>query len=287
MFDAYTESILIFVGINTILAYSFYIPMMTNQISGGQGAFMGIGAYLSAAMTVNYHVPFCLALALSSLIAGFVGVLVGFPALRIRGLYLVIMTLGFAEVVRVFFLTSDFFGAAYGFSGIQELTDLKSVYIVLALILFVLHRLENSYLGRALESIKENDLAAETLGINITRLKVLVFGLGAAVAGLGGALYAHYALFIDSNNFGFHRSIEMVIFAIFGGVNSLWGPLVGAAILTVFPELLRFIQEWRMMFYGFLMVLLMTFRPEGLITKHTFKTIFVALFPGKKADEHP
>ncbi|RPJ20916.1 MAG: branched-chain amino acid ABC transporter permease, partial [Desulfobacteraceae bacterium] len=110
MISPYTESILIFIGINTILAYSFYIPMTTNQISGGQGAFMGIGAYFSAAMTVNYHIPFPVALVASGLMSGFVGVLVGFPALRIRGLYLVIMTLGFAEVVRVFFLTSEYFG---------------------------------------------------------------------------------------------------------------------------------------------------------------------------------
>jgi branched-chain amino acid transport system permease protein len=273
MIDAYIESVLIFVGINAILAYSFFIPMKTNQISGGQGAFMAIGAYASAAMTVNFHVPFSVALIASSLIAGLVGVLVGFPALRIRGLYLVIMTLGFAEVVRVFFLTSDYFGAAYGFSGIQELTNLKNVYVVLAVLIFFLYRLEKSYLGRAFEAIKENDLAGETLGINVTKMKVISFGLGAVSAGLGGALYAHYALFIDSNNFGFHRSIEMVIFAIFGGINSLWGPVMGAAILTVVPEVLRFIQEWRMIFYGMLIVLLMTFRPEGLIAKHTLRDI--------------
>ena len=162
MIDPYIESVLIFVGINAILAYSFFIPMKTNQISGGQGAFMAIGAYASAAMTVNFHVPFSVALIASSLIAGLVGVLVGFPALRIRGLYLVIMTLGFAEVVRVFFLTSDYFGAAYGFSGIQELTNLKNVYAVLAVVIFILYRLEKSYLGRAFEAIKENDLAGET-----------------------------------------------------------------------------------------------------------------------------
>jgi branched-chain amino acid transport system permease protein len=271
MIDPYTESILIFVGINAILAYSFYLPMTTNQISGGQGAFMGIGAYISAAMTVNYHLPFFIALAVSGIFAGFIGVLVGFPALRIRGLYLVIMTLGFAEVVRVFFLTSEYFGAAYGFSGIQELTNLPYVYGVLLFLIFFLFRLEGSYIGRAFEAIKEHDLAGETLGINITKFKVISFGLGAMAAGLGGALYAHYALFIDSNNFGFHRSIEMVIFAIFGGINTLWGPIIGAAILTVVPEVLRFIQEWRMMFYGFMIVLLMTFRPQGLITKYTFK----------------
>ena len=271
MISPYTESILIFVGINTILAYSLYIPMSTNQISGGQGAFMGIGAYFSAAMTVNFHLPFPVALLAGGLLSGCVGVLVGFPALRIRGLYLVIMTLGFAEVVRVFFLTSEYFGAAYGFSKIQELTTLTNVTAVLVLIVFAVYRLERSYLGRALEAIKENDLAAETLGVNITKLKVLMFGFGAMVAGLGGALYAHYALFIDSNNFGFHRSIEMVIFAIFGGVTSIWGPPIGAAILTVFPEVLRFIQEWRMVFYGLLMILMMAFRPQGLMTKHMFK----------------
>jgi branched-chain amino acid transport system permease protein len=277
MIDPYTESILIFVGINAILAYSFYIPMTTNQISGGQGAFMGIGAYFSAAMTVNYNIPFPIALVASGFIAGLVGVIVGFPALRIRGLYLVIMTLGFAEVVRVFFLTSEYFGAAYGFSGIQELTNLRNVYFVLAFLVFFLHRIQHAYVGRAFEAIKENDLAGETLGINVTKFKVIAFGLGAMAAGLGGSLYAHYALFIDSNNFGFHRSIEMVIFAIFGGITSLWGPILGAVILTTIPELLRFIQEWRMLFYGLMMLLLMNFRPQGLLTKRSFRSLSVLL----------
>jgi len=271
MINPYTESILIFVGINVILAYSFYIPMTTNQISGGQGAFMGIGAYVSAVLTVNFHLPFAAALAASGIAAGLIGAVVGFPALRIRGLYLVIMTLGFAEVVRVFFMTNEYFGGAYGFSGIEELTNLSNVYVVLAMVVFLLFRMERSHLGRAFQAIRENEIAGETLGINITRYKVIAFALGATTAGLGGALYAHYALFIDSNNFGFHRSIEMVIFAVFGGITSLWGPLAGAAILTVIPEFLRFIQEWRMVFYGLMMVLLMTFRPQGLLTKGMFR----------------
>ena len=217
--------------------------------------------------------------------AGFIGVLVGFPALRIKGLYLVIMTLGFAEVVRVFFMNNEYFGAAYGFSGIQELTSLTNVYVVLFILLFFLNRLEKSYIGSAFEAIKEDDLAGETLGINVTRYKVIAFGLGAMTAGFGGALYAHYALFIDSGNFGFHRSIEMVIFAIFGGIGSMFGPIIGAAILTTVPEMLRFIQDWRMVFYGLMIVLLMAFRPQGLITKNSFKG-FVSLMRRANTHDH-
>jgi branched-chain amino acid transport system permease protein len=270
IFSAYTENLLIYIGINTILAYSFFIPLSTGQVSGGQSAFMAIGAYLSAMMTVKFHFPFAIALPLAGLASGVVGALVGFPALRLKGLYLVIMTLGFAEVVRVFFLNNTYFGAAYGFGGIQEETSVFNVYFVLALLIAFLFRLNRSYLGRAFEAIKENDMAAETLGVPLTRMKVFAFALGGVAAGLGGALYAHYALFIDSNNFGFGRSIEMVIFTIFGGAQTICGPLLGATVLTLLPEFLRVIQDWRLIFYGLIVVGLMTFRPEGVLTKGLF-----------------
>lgn len=266
-FSAYTENLLIYIGINTILAYSFYIPLSTGQISGGQSAFMAIGAYLSAMLTVKFHLPFEVALVFGALSSGVIAALVGFPALRLKGLYLVIMTLGFAEVVRVFFLNSNYFGAAYGFGGMQERTNVLNVYLVLFLLVAFLFRLNRSYFGRAFEAIKENEMAAETLGVSLMRTRVFAFALGGVAAGLGGALYAHYALFIDSNNFGFGRSIEMVIFTVFGGAQTLWGPLLGAAVLTLLPEFLRVIQDWRLIFYGLTVVVLMTFRPEGILTK--------------------
>lgn len=267
MIDPYIDSLIIYTIINVLLAYSFFIPLLTEQPAAGQGAFMALGAYFSAALTVNYHVPFVLALLVSSLASGVVGALVGWPALRIKGLYFVILTLGFGEVVRVFFMNSEYFGGAYGFSKIGESTTILNIAVTLGIVLFLLHRVRASSFGRALEAIRENDLAAESLGLNTTKLKVLCFGAGAAVAGLSGSFYAHYALFIDSNNFGFHRSIDPVIFTLLGGAGSLWGPALGAVLLTLFPEVLRFIQEWRMVFYGLIMILLMTFRPQGLLTR--------------------
>lgn len=271
MINPYIDSLLIYLAINALLAYSFYVPLLTEQPAAGQGAFMAIGAYVTAALTRNFGVPFPLALVAGAGLAGLTGALVGWPALRLRGLYFVILTLGFGEVVRVFFLNSNYFGAAYGFSRIAEATTLVNIYAVLALTMIFINRLQRSSLGRALEAIKENDLAAESLGVNTTRLKVFAFGAGAAVAGLAGAFYAHYALFIDSNNFGFHKSIEPVLFTLLGGPGSLWGPLLGAAILTIVPEVLRPVQEWRMVFYGLIMILLMTFRPQGLLTRDMLK----------------
>ena len=271
MINPYIDSLLIYLAINALLAYSFYVPLLTEQPAAGQGAFMAIGAYVTAALTRNFGVPFPLELVAGAGLAGLTGALVGWPALRLRGLYFVILTLGFGEVVRVFFLNSNYFGAAYGFARIAEATTLINVFAVLALVMVFINRLQRSSLGRALEAIKENDLAAESLGINTTRLKVFAFGAGAAVAGLAGAFYAHYALFIDSNNFGFHKSIEPVLFTLLGGPGSLWGPLLGAAILTIVPEVLRPVQEWRMVFYGLIMILLMTFRPQGLLTRDMLK----------------
>jgi branched-chain amino acid transport system permease protein len=271
MINPYIDSLLIILGINALFAYSFYIPLLTEQPASGQGAFMAIGAYFSAALTRNFLIPFPIALTAGAFLAGLTGALVGWPALRLRGLYFVILTLGFGEVVRVFFLNSDYFGGSYGFSRIAESTTLLNVYLVLGLTIFFVNRMNRSSLGRALEAIKENGLAAESLGINTTKLKVLMFGAGAAVAGVSGALYAHYALFIDSNNFGFLKSIEPILYTLVGGAGSLWGPLLGAVILTILPEMLRAIQEWRMVFYGLIMILLMTFRPQGLLTKGMLK----------------
>jgi branched-chain amino acid transport system permease protein len=263
--DPYTESVLIFLGINTVLALSLSLPVSAGLLSLGQGGFMAVGAYASAALTTWYGAPFPLALAAGGLLAALAGLAVGFPALRIKGVYLLILTMGFGEIVRIFFLNFEPTGAASGLGGIPQATTLAGVAVTVAVLLLFFLQLRRSRIGRAIEALREDELAAEVMGVDLTRLKLAVFGVGALIAGVGGALYAHYALFIDSAQFGFQRSAEIFVIVLLGGMGSFWGAVAGAVAVTLLPELLRPIQEWRMTFFGTLLVAMMVWRPWGLI----------------------
>ena len=265
MIDQYTESVLIFLGINVVLALSLALPVSAGLLSLGQGGFMAIGAYASALLTSWYGAPFPLALAAGGLLAAGAGLAVGFPALRIKGVYLLILTMGFGEIVRIFFLNFEPTGAASGLGGIRQATTLGGVAAVVAMLLLFFLQIRRSRIGRALAALREDELAAEVMGIDLTRLKLAAFAVGALIAGVGGALYAHYALFIDSAQFGFHRSAEIFIIVLLGGMGSFWGALAGAVAVTLLPEVLRVIQEWRMTFFGTLLVAMMIWRPWGLI----------------------
>jgi len=269
--DQYTESVLVFVGINVVLAMSLYLPASAGLLSLGQGGFMAIGAYVAAALTAGDRVPFPLALLAGAAAAGAAGILVGFPALRIRGIYLIILTLGFGEIVRIFFLNFEPTGAASGLGGIPHRTTPAAVALAAGALVGCALRIRDSRIGRALAAVREDEVAAEVAGIDLTRVKLAAFGLGAAFAGLGGGLYAHHALFIDAAQFGFFRSAEIFLVVVLGGMGSPWGPVVGAAVVTVLPELLRGLQEWRMTFFGSLLVVMMILRPWGLVGRRRWR----------------
>src|SRR5712691_1737484 len=186
--DGYTQSILIFAGINIIAAYSFFAPYKTGQVSLGQAGFMAVGAYASAIATQKFGLPFAVALVFGGFVAGVVGVVVGFPALRIKGIYLLLLTLGFSEIVQVIILSWDYVGGAQGLRNISfNPHTLVYVIIVVAVLIVFFGRLERSSLGRAMDSIHQDEIAAEVMGIDVVRLKLLAFGVGAMIAGLAGA----------------------------------------------------------------------------------------------------
>jgi branched-chain amino acid transport system permease protein len=267
MFSGYIESVLVFNGINIIMALSLYLPFSAGQISLAQAGFMAIGAYTSSILTLYFGFPFYIALLLGGLLSAMTGVLVGFPAIRIKGIYLLLLTFAFGEMVRVFFLNFEPTGGASGMGGMELKTNLVNVYTIVAILIFFFHRLSKSRMGRAFESMREDEIAAEVTGINIVKAKLISFGVGAFIAGIGGGLYAHYAMYIDSPKFGFLLAVEFFVFAVFGGVEIFWGPIVGATLLTLIPEMVRFLSEWRMIFYGLVIVVLMIVRPQGLIDK--------------------
>ena len=189
----------------------------------------------------------------------------GFPALRLRGLYLVLVTFGFGEMVRVLFLNAPAFGGPAGFAGIPTATTIWYVLGLLALLIYFFMRVSGSRMGRAFAALRDDEAAAEAMGVNSTYVKLAAFATGGAIAGLGGALYAHYILFIDPEAFGVGRSLFVMLYAVFGGLASFWGAVAGAAILSILPELLRWVKDWREILYGLLVLIMMLVRPQGLL----------------------
>jgi branched-chain amino acid transport system permease protein len=261
----YFEDVLIQLGINLILALSLYFPLSAGQLSLGQGGFMAIGAYASSWLTAALGWPWPVAFVLGAAAAGVVGALVGLPALRVRGIYLVLMTMAFGEIVRVFFLNFAPTGAAQGFRGMPFVTALPLVAALAVVVAVLAARTAGSRMGRAFAAINRDELAAEVIGVDVTRAKLVSFTVGAVVAGMAGALWAHYVQFIEPEEFGFARSVMPFTFVVVGGIETFWGAIVGAAVLTLLPEWLRFLKEWRLALYGLAMLAVMIVRPQGLI----------------------
>jgi len=269
MTESYFVSIFIQIGINIILALSLYVTFATGQISLGHAGFMAIGGYASAVITVNLGGSFMLALLIAIILSGFFGLLVGYPALRLGGVYLAIATLGFGIIVMVFFENFSYTGGSMGMQGMTG-TTLHLVWALVVVISFMTWQLMHSRWGRAFEAVREDEIAAKAMGINVTFIKIISFVLGAAIAGLAGALDAHYMFYIDAHNYNFFRSIEMLFFLILGGTEVVWGPILGAIILTSLPEVLRFMKDYRMLFYGCLIVFMMIVRPQGILDRNLF-----------------
>lgn len=286
MIGGYLITILITIAIYAILAHSLnIITGHAGQISLGHAAFFGIGAYTSALLYSEAGLPFWVDVPLAALVAGVVGALLGIPCLRVRDDFLAITTMGINFVVEAIFLYIPFFGGAMGIGGInlpnwfgREMT--KPEYFLLILFIFFLlllldRRLGRSWVGLAWASIREDEQAAEAMGVDVVRFKVLAFILGSAIAGLAGAFYAHFLTFIMPQNFGFGQSIVILSMVVFGGIGTRWGPLVGAIILGVLPEISRPIMEYRTFVYGILLMAMMRFQPGGLLG---YESILVKTF---------
>lgn len=266
MISPYYLQLIILVGINTIMATSLNLIIgYTGQLSIGHAAFMSLGAYASALATVRLGFPFIISLFVGALVAALFGVLIGIPTLKLKGDYLAIATLGFGEIVRIVCLNLDLTGGAVGLRGIPKKTTLLWVVLVTLATIFILNRIIKSRIGRALIAIREDETAAESMGINSTHYKTLCFGVGAFFAGFGGGLFAHYFQYIHPNSFGFLRSIEQLCMVVLGGLGNMTGAFIGAAALTVIPEALRQIADLRLLIYGAVLVLMMRVRPQGIL----------------------
>ena len=263
------EADLMTIGINMIMGLSMFLPMLVGQLSFGQAGFMSIGAHIAVVLTLYAGVSFPIALAAAGLGSGLIGFLVGVPVLRLRGLLLALVTFAFAQVVEVFFLNFKPTGAAEGIRGIFPHTNLWYVFGFLVLLVAFLARLRRSRMGRAFEAVKQDETAAEAMGINVTRAKLTAFAAGAFVAGVGGGLYAHHAVFIQYDNFDFRRGVDIAMYMVLGGMDVLYGPLLGAFIITYLSTALQFLSDWRWEVWGCIVILVMIFRPQGILGRDT------------------
>ncbi len=259
------SNLVLTLGTNALLALSIWLTLSCGMLAMANAAFMGIGAYASALLTMNAGMPFPVALAGGMAAPALVAWVIGKPTLRLSGVYLAMATLAFGEVVRVVVLnTEEWTGGALGLNGIPQSTQWWHVALAVGLTLAVLARLHRSRVGRAFEAIKEDETAAGLMGIDVNAHKMLAFVLGAVVAGLAGVLNAHLTFFIGPNEYGFDRGVEILTMTILGGINGLTGPVVGALILTLLPELLRGFKDFRLVVNGLILVVIVLFLPKGL-----------------------
>jgi branched-chain amino acid transport system permease protein len=272
----YSITILTFIAIQAIVACGLNVIVgYAGQISLGHAAFFGIGAYASALLTTKGGLTFWTALPLVILLTGAIGLVLGMPSLRLREDFLAVTTIGINFIVESVFLYVPFFGGALGLGGIPSITLLGTrlrgpnfLYLCLAflaVVLFLSRRFTRSWGGLACFALREEETAASSMGVSPIRFKLLAFVLGTAMAGLGGALYAHLMRFISATDFGFTLSVSMMSMVVLGGIGTLWGPVLGALILGVLPEVFRPLIDYRMLLNAAILLLMIRFQPAGLL----------------------
>ena len=259
---------LVIIGINIILAVSLnLINGFTGQFSIGHAGFMSIGAYVTIIFTstAEFQLPFPVGLLIGCLAAALVGLVIGIPTLRLKGDYLAIATLGLGEIIRIVWQNTEYVGGAAGFNGIERITNWTWIFFAVLITIIVIQNLVNSTHGRALISVRENEIAAEAMGVNVTRYKIIAFVVGAMFAGLAGGLNAHYFYGVAPGSFNFMKSFEILVFVVLGGLGSTAGVVASTILLTL---LFTYLQDWpeaRMIIYSLILILTMIFRPQGLL----------------------
>jgi len=299
----YLLNVLMFVGIYTMLAVALNLLLgLAGQISLGQAAFFGLGAYISGVMTATHAIDPWLSMLAAVVAVGIIAFVLGFPILKLKGHYLAMATLGMGIIVYIIFNeTVDVTGGPSGLSGIPNLslggiifnTDIKNYYLVwsFAIVMILLSvNLAASRIGRALRAIHDSEVAARIVGVNVRLLKVQIFTISGIFSALAGSLYAHTVTFISPTSFGFNVSIELLTMVIIGGLGSIYGSFLGAAILTLLPEVFRAFQDYDIIIYGTTLIVMTMFMPGGLVqgvpllAKYLFSKV-TSFLPSAKSDK--
>lgn len=271
--DDYYQVTIAMICINIILAVSLnLITGFTGQFSLGHAGFMSIGAYTCAVITLNLNsqFSFILGIAAAAVLAAIIGFLIGIPTLRLKGDYLAIATLGLSEIIRILILNFKFTGGARGLDSIPQYTNWTWLFLFTVGTVIIIKNFIDSSHGRACISIRENEIAAEAVGINSTKYKVLAFVIGASFAGIAGALYSSYFYYIKPDLFGFLKSIDILVIVVLGGMGSISGSIMAAILLALISAYLQAFAELRMVIYSVVLLVIMIFRPQGLMGNEEF-----------------
>ncbi len=252
------------IGINAILALSLSVSLRAGQLALAQAAFMGIAAYVSAILAMTYRWPLPASIAAAVLASSLVAALLAAPVRRLRGIFLAIATIGFGEIVRVFANNLSITGGAEGMSGIPADVTTPVIYAALLLVALVLFALSRTKYALAVALVREDEHAARGVGVDVGAVRTLSLALGGAIAGLAGALYAHSSFFITPGDFGFARMEQILVWCVIGGVTSPLGAVAGAALLSVLPEMIRFLADYREITNGAILLAVILFAPGGL-----------------------
>ncbi|WP_298841181.1 branched-chain amino acid ABC transporter permease [Clostridium sp.] len=284
--NRYYGRIVILICINVILAVSLNLIIgITGQLTLGHAGFMSIGAYAAAMATIQLNMPFPIALLIGGVVAGLIGYLIGLPTLSLKGDYLAITTLGFGEIIRVVITNIDQLGGGRGLSGIPPKTTFAWVFFIMIFTILIIYNIARSSQGRAMMSVREDEIAAEAMGINTTKYKIMAFVIGSFLSGIAGGLFSHYLMYIKPEQFGFLKSVDLVTYVVMGGMGSLTGSVFSTGILTILPEFLRFMNDYRMIIYPLALIIIMRFRPQGLMgTKELSMKIFDKFSKGSDDD---
>lgn len=264
---AFFEPILIFTLLNVTITLGLFVTALSGQLSMATAAIAGVGGYASGVATVKFGVPFAASVVLASGLAALVGTLLAVLTARMRDFVLKLTTLAFGEALSVLAFNWDYIGGANSFTGIRLDTGLGTCAVGVLIALFVAWRFDGSRLGFAARAVRDDPLAAAAMGISVVAIRAVTFALGGAIVGMGGAMQAHYVLVVGPGELGFFVSLTYIIFLLFGGMYTLWGPILGAVILTVLPEALRFANAYRLILYGLVIVAVVLWRPEGLLRR--------------------
>lgn len=298
-----TEPVLQFMLVSAILGVSIYLTLYTGMFSLANAGFMAIGAYVSVVMTQIYDIPFLVALISGAVVAGIVAIPIGFPVLRLHDIYLAIATIGFSEIVRIFFLNYDkmaesvlvafgnedarvrLLNGARGIKGIPKVTETWMLVIFLIVVIYFLIRLHRSRFGRAMAAIRQDERAAANMGIDVVYIKNAVFVMSAILAGAAGAFNGHLTRIVVPDAFDFNLTVDILAYAVLGGTSSWLGPIVGGMVLTALPEVLRFVNEYRGLINGLVLLGVIVYLPGGLVDIDGFKSLFRRKTPVEETSE--
>jgi len=279
--SGYLSGVLAILGINIIFAYSIYVTAATGQLNLGGAGFQAIGAYTCAILSNEMGLPFPLTLILSAILGGIISLLISFPILRTKGVYMVLATFAVAEIVAGIILNSDYLGGPTGMV-VNAYIETEVILIMTIVVVLFGFYLMSTRIGLAMRAVHDDDAVADLMGVHKRAIQVGAFTLGGALAGLSGGLYALYFGFIEAQYFNANISIFVLLYVLIGGTQTAWGPLVGASFFTLIPEALRIGDDWRFFIFGIIIVVMMIIRPEGMITRDALERIWAKLFPREK-----